>query len=116
MPLCPFLLSLFLLSPPSLFKIFRATRFASMADQTHFEFQKTQLQNDPKIAINYPGPLSPPLPAVSKQMELSRAMEASSKSNLFSLSRSDMIFEDEWIIVMNKPRGCIVRPSCISFV
>ncbi|CAL5341084.1 unnamed protein product [Camellia sinensis] len=105
MPLCPRLLSLGLHSPPSLFKIFGAARFASMADQTQFESQKTQLQNDPNIAINYPVPLSPPLPAVSKQMELSRAMEASSKSNLFSLSRTDVIFEDEWIIAVNKPQG-----------
>ncbi|KAL7003154.1 endopeptidase La [Sarracenia purpurea var. burkii] len=69
-----------------------------MADQT-------QLANDPKSTINYPVPLSPPLPTMSKQIELSRAMTASSKSSLVSLSSSHVLFEDEWLIVVNKPQG-----------
>ncbi|PSS00214.1 RNA pseudouridine synthase [Actinidia chinensis var. chinensis] len=81
------------------------TRFASMADQTLSNPQKTQSTDDLKSSINYPVPLSPPLPAMSKQIELSRAMTASSKSSLVSLSRSDVIFEDEWLIAFNKPQG-----------
>uniref|UniRef100_A0A5B7BZ50 Putative RNA pseudouridine synthase 1 n=1 Tax=Davidia involucrata TaxID=16924 RepID=A0A5B7BZ50_DAVIN len=82
-------------------------RFLSMADQAQSDSPKTQATSDPKthININYPVPLSPPLPSISKHIELSRAMSASSKSSLFSLSRSDVLFEDEWLIVVNKPQG-----------
>ncbi|KAF5200129.1 Rna pseudouridine synthase [Thalictrum thalictroides] len=71
-----------------------------MEDQTINE----NITNDPK-ASNYPIPLSPPLPAISKQIELNRAMSASSLSSLFSLSSRDVVFEDEWLIVVNKPQG-----------
>ncbi|XP_028792895.1 RNA pseudouridine synthase 1 [Neltuma alba] len=54
---------------------------------------------------NYPVPLSPQLPPISKQIELSRAMSASSKSSLFSLSRADILYEDEWLLAVNKPQG-----------
>ncbi|MED6223860.1 hypothetical protein PIB30_078261 [Stylosanthes scabra] len=54
---------------------------------------------------NYPVPLSPPLPAISKQIELTRAMTASSKSSLFSLSPCHVIYEDQWLIAINKPQG-----------
>ncbi|MBA0584633.1 hypothetical protein Gorai_015436 [Gossypium raimondii] len=54
---------------------------------------------------NYPTPLSPPLPSISKDIELARAMSASSKSSLFGLSRSDILYEDEWLIAVNKPQG-----------
>lgn len=62
-------------------------------------------QNVLQTTQNYPVPLSPPLPSVSKNIELTRAMSASSKSNLFSLSRNDVVFEDQWLIVVNKPQG-----------
>ncbi|GAV89236.1 PseudoU_synth_2 domain-containing protein [Cephalotus follicularis] len=58
-----------------------------------------------KTSQNYPTPLSPPPPAISKDIELARAMSASSKSSLFSLSKSDVIYEDEWLIAVNKPQG-----------
>lgn len=32
-------------------------------------------------------------------------MSASSKSSLFTLSRSEVLFEDEWLIAINKPQG-----------
>ncbi|XP_024966508.1 RNA pseudouridine synthase 1 [Cynara cardunculus var. scolymus] len=67
--------------------------------------QKTHLDDDPKYLEKYPVPLSPPLPAVSKDMELSRAMSASSKSALFSLCRTDVLLEDDWLIALNKPQG-----------
>ncbi|XP_023536802.1 RNA pseudouridine synthase 1 [Cucurbita pepo subsp. pepo] len=59
----------------------------------------------PVTGENYPVPLSPPLPAISKNLELARAMAACSKSSLFSLSACDVIYEDEWLIVVNKPQG-----------
>ncbi|CAK9135535.1 unnamed protein product [Ilex paraguariensis] len=76
-----------------------------MADYTHSDSSETRFTNDPKIHIDYPVPLSPPLPSVSKDIELSRAMSASSKSGLFSVSRSDVLFEDQWLIAVNKPQG-----------
>ncbi|KAJ6694460.1 hypothetical protein OIU85_005172 [Salix viminalis] len=38
-------------------------------------------------------------------MELARAMSASSKSSLFALSKSDVIYQDQWLIAVNKPQG-----------
>lgn len=55
--------------------------------------------------MNYPVPLSPPLPSLSKNIELSRALIASSKSALFSLSRTHVLYEDQWLIAINKPQG-----------
>ncbi|KAJ7977867.1 RNA pseudouridine synthase [Quillaja saponaria] len=62
-------------------------------------------QISPETFQDYPVPLSPPLPPISKQIELSRAMTASSKSSIFSLSRSDFLYEDPWLIAVNKPQG-----------
>ncbi|XP_073272789.1 RNA pseudouridine synthase 1 [Primulina huaijiensis] len=56
-------------------------------------------------ANNYPAPLSPPPPAISKNLELNRSLAASSKSSLFSLSKTELLFEDEWLIAVNKPQG-----------
>ncbi|XP_021742883.1 RNA pseudouridine synthase 1-like, partial [Chenopodium quinoa] len=69
--------------------------------------EETHLPNDPKnpSISSYPTPLSPPLPLISKEIELSRAMAASSKATNFSLSRDDVIFEDQWLLVVNKPSG-----------
>lgn len=61
--------------------------------------------NTPTIAESYPIPLSPPLPAISKQIELNRATIASSNSELFSLSKTHTIYEDEWLLAVNKPQG-----------
>ncbi|KAM7470026.1 hypothetical protein LguiA_008209 [Lonicera macranthoides] len=76
-----------------------------MADKTHTNSHKTHVTIDPKDLLNYPVPLSPPLPSISKDIELSRAMSAASKSSLFSLSTNKVLFEDEWLIVVNKPQG-----------
>ncbi|KAL5710011.1 endopeptidase La [Ranunculus cassubicifolius] len=54
---------------------------------------------------NYPIPLSPPLPAISKQIELSRAMSSSSTSSQFTLSSTHIIFQDDYFIIVNKPQG-----------
>lgn len=70
---------------------------------------------DPISPHNYPVPLSPQLPAISKQIELSRAMSAASKSSLFALSRTDILYEDEWLIAVNKPQG-IYCESVLSSV
>lgn len=56
-------------------------------------------------AENYPVPLSPPLPLISKEIELSRAMTAASNSTLFSLSPSDILYHDDHLIAVNKHRG-----------
>ncbi|XP_030476597.2 RNA pseudouridine synthase 1 [Syzygium oleosum] len=55
--------------------------------------------------ISYPVPLSPPLPPLSKQVELDRAMSASSRSSAFSLSRNHVVYEDEWLLAVDKPPG-----------
>ncbi|KAJ8623348.1 hypothetical protein MRB53_031877 [Persea americana] len=54
---------------------------------------------------NFPTPVSPPLPQISKDIELRRAMTASAKSSLFAISSSEIVFEDEFLIVVNKPSG-----------
>ncbi|CAN4110972.1 unnamed protein product [Withania somnifera] len=69
-----------------------------MSSQSYFE-------SPTEATTNYPIPLSPPLPALSKDIEPNRALTASSKSALFSIQRSHVIFEDEWIIAVNKPPG-----------
>ncbi|KZV43656.1 RNA pseudouridine synthase 1-like [Dorcoceras hygrometricum] len=66
-------------------------------------------------AREYPVPLSPPFPAISKNLELDRALTASSRSSFFSLSKSDVLFEDEWLIAVNKPQG-IYCESVLSAV
>lgn len=62
-------------------------------------------QDSVNLPRDYPSPLSPPLPSISKDIELARAMTASSKSSLFALSRTDVLFEDDWILAVNKPQG-----------
>ncbi|XP_057963360.1 RNA pseudouridine synthase 1 [Malania oleifera] len=77
-------------SPPS--------PYLPMSSQTH-------LPNEPQNPLDYPIPLSPPLPALSKHVEQSRAMSASSRSALFFLSSRDVLFQDQWLVAVNKPRG-----------
>ncbi|KAJ1425516.1 Pseudouridine synthase, RsuA/RluB/C/D/E/F [Sesbania bispinosa] len=52
-----------------------------------------------------PSALSPQLPAISKEIELSRAAIATSNSELFSLSKNDILYEDDSLIAVNKPQG-----------
>ncbi|KAH9618017.1 hypothetical protein KSS87_008644 [Heliosperma pusillum] len=73
---------------------------SSMKQELNTQIQ----QNDPSMS-DYPTPLSPPLPAISKDIELNRAMSASSNSSLFLLSKDDIIFQDQWLFVVNKPSG-----------
>ncbi|XVF41778.1 hypothetical protein PTKIN_Ptkin01aG0307400 [Pterospermum kingtungense] len=68
-------------------------------------FLCTKMSTNLNSLENYPTPLSPPLPSISKDIELARALTASSKSSLFGLSRSDILYEDEWLIAVNKPQG-----------
>lgn len=64
------------------------------------------ISSDPSdVLINYPVPLSPPLPAISKAIEQARAISASARSSSFSRERHLVIFEDEWLIAVNKPHG-----------
>lgn len=80
-------------------------RFASMAAEAHTNASQVQPENAPPTLANYPVPLSPPPTLLSKDVELNRALTASSKSSLFSLSRNDVLFEDDWLIAVNKPQG-----------
>ncbi|PON48232.1 Pseudouridine synthase [Parasponia andersonii] len=75
-----------------------------MSDHTDDPTKPTS-QNAFQTPQNYPVPLSPPLPSMSKDIELSRAISASSKSSLHSISRRDFVYEDEWLIAVNKPQG-----------
>ncbi|KAL0384766.1 UNVERIFIED_CONTAM: RNA pseudouridine synthase 1 [Sesamum radiatum] len=100
---------------PLLFRISKPVEFSSIAAVAHMKSPETQLENTPETLQNYPVPLSPPPPLISKNLELSRALTASSKSALFSLSREDVLFEDEWLIAVNKPQG-IYCESVLSSV
>jgi len=62
-------------------------------------------ENTPTILSNYPIPLSPQLPAISKQIELNRATIATSNSELFSLAQTHIIYEDEYLLAVDKPQG-----------
>ncbi|WOL06364.1 hypothetical protein Cni_G15096 [Canna indica] len=53
----------------------------------------------------YPTPLSPPYPLLSKKVELHRAMSASARSGRYVLSAADIVFEDHYLMVANKPAG-----------
>jgi hypothetical protein len=103
---CPFHLqptALFLTKfpkPPSLLCYFTTATMSNQADPTKPTSQNT-LQNPQ----NYPVPLSPPLPPISKNIELARAMSASSKSSLFTLLPTHVLYHDEWLIAVNKPQG-----------
>lgn len=55
------------------------------------------------VSGEYPSPVSPPYPAVSKDVELRRAMTASARSAVFA--SADVVFEDEWLAVVDKPAG-----------
>ncbi|TKY52301.1 RNA pseudouridine synthase [Spatholobus suberectus] len=70
----------------------------------------------PIATENYPVPLSPPLPLISKEIELSRAMTAASNSSLFSLSPTDILYQDDHLIAVNKHQGiyCETLLSCIT--
>ncbi|XP_047327551.1 RNA pseudouridine synthase 1 [Impatiens glandulifera] len=87
---------------PPRFRFCRMERIEAMGDQIPSNSQEILSEDALK---NYPKPLSPPLPALSQPIELSRAMSASSRSSLFSFSRSDIIFEDQWLMAVNKPAG-----------
>lgn len=104
----PFPLPLLSLQPATLFFTPKAFVFLSRSSITmsvQSDAINPSSQNALQISQNYPVPLSPPLPPISKHIELARAMSASSKSSLFSLSRDDVVFEDQWLIVVNKPQG-----------
>ncbi|XP_059438543.1 RNA pseudouridine synthase 1 [Corylus avellana] len=86
--------------PPCLLCHFTTATMSNHADPTKPTSQST-LQNPQ----NYPVPLSPTLPPISKNIELARAMSASSKSSLFTLLPTHVLYHDEWLIAVNKPQG-----------
>lgn len=78
------------------------------------EYIDPNSKDAPQTLTNYPKPISPPLPAISKHIEQSRAMSASSRSSLFSLCRSDILFEDQWLMAVNKPQGVYCETILLS--
>ena len=99
--------TLFFPSKPC-FKLTKTLAFSTLQSTTMSASQNSMnptSQNTPVNLQNYPIPLSPPLNPLSKEMELARAMSASSKSSLFALSKSDVIYQDQWLIAVNKPQG-----------
>ena len=56
--------------------------------------------------VDFPVPMSPFAGELSKEVELNRALvaEAAMKAGP-AISKEDVLFEDEWLIVVNKPRG-----------
>ncbi|GAU21526.1 hypothetical protein TSUD_34890 [Trifolium subterraneum] len=72
---------------------------------SHENKQSHYSEATPILTENYPIPLSPQLPLISKQIELNRATIATSNSQLFSLSKTHIIYEDEFLLAVNKPQG-----------
>ncbi|KAG0474436.1 hypothetical protein HPP92_014122 [Vanilla planifolia] len=75
---------------------------------------------DDEVALAgcYPIPISPPYPALSKEVEVRRAISAAARSEKYALSSSmdvDIIFEDEWLVVVNKPTGIYCETLLSSF-
>lgn len=56
-------------------------------------------------ASGFPTPMTPPYPAISKDVELRRAMTAAARSGAYELGAGDVVFEDESMVVVNKPSG-----------
>lgn len=56
--------------------------------------------------VDFPVPMSPFAGELSKEVELNRALiaEAAMKAGP-AINKDDVLFEDEWLIVVNKPRG-----------
>lgn len=86
--------------PPSILCYFTTATMSNQADPT-----KPTSENTLQTPRNYPVPLSPTLPPISKNIELTRAMSASSKSGLFTLLPTHVLYHDEWLIAVNKPQG-----------
>ncbi|XP_024360654.1 RNA pseudouridine synthase 1 [Physcomitrium patens] len=61
---------------------------------------------DSVLKLDYPVPLSPVPSQLSNEVELQRALvaEAAMKSRP-AIGRESVLFEDEWLIIVNKPRG-----------
>ncbi|CAN8244750.1 unnamed protein product [Cochlearia groenlandica] len=91
-------------SPSSANRIVKKPYFAITikAMEAHHNLPKLS-DSDPNR--NYPKPISDPPPLISKDIELKRAMEASSRSSLFNLTRDYILYEDEYLMAVNKPKG-----------
>ncbi|KAF3779743.1 RNA pseudouridine synthase 1 [Nymphaea thermarum] len=85
----------------------RGGRVRSLVSLPRMEGDPASNQQPPKETIGFPVPLSPPPPLLSKNLELERALSASAKSSdsLLLISRNDFVYEDEWLVVVNKPSG-----------
>jgi 23S rRNA-/tRNA-specific pseudouridylate synthase len=77
----------------------------SIITKPYFAIPIKAMEATSELNLNYPKPISAPPPPISKDIELRRAMEASSKSSLFNLTRDDILYEDEYLMAVNKPKG-----------
>lgn len=72
------------------------------------ESSQNQTDGNPQLfsETNFPKPLSAPPPKHSKQIEFDRAMcaEAAVKAGP-ALTKNEIIYEDDWLIAVNKPSG-----------
>jgi 23S rRNA-/tRNA-specific pseudouridylate synthase len=57
--------------------------------------------------------VSLPYPAASKDVELRRAMTASARSA--AIAFADIVFEDEWLAIIDKPAGVYCNALLTSF-
>ncbi|CAA7035334.1 unnamed protein product [Microthlaspi erraticum] len=86
-------------------KPYFATSIKSMEEAQHNLPSTDSSISESVINRNYPKPITAPPPPISKDIELNRATEASSKSILFNLTRDHILYEDEWLMAVNKPKG-----------
>ncbi|CAN6329418.1 unnamed protein product [Urochloa humidicola] len=90
-----------LLSPPA--GAATPLRFRSLLPPARCLAAMSAAETTAPLSGEYPSPVSPPYPAASKDVELRRAMIASARSAVFT--SADVVFEDEWLAVVNKPAG-----------
>lgn len=77
----------------------------SILTKPYFAISIKAMEATSDLNLHYPKPISPPPPPISKDIEHRRAMEASSKSSLFNLTRDHVLYEDEYLMAVNKPKG-----------
>jgi len=64
--------------------------------------------------VDFPMPMSPFAGELSKEVELQRALvaEVAMKSGP-AIGRENVLFEDDWLMIVNKPRGLYCIFQCV---
>ncbi|XP_056866032.1 RNA pseudouridine synthase 1-like isoform X2 [Raphanus sativus] len=91
-------------SPPLLVRNLLSAKQNTLFRQLHIKAMEAP-HDLPITDLDYPKPISAPPPPISKDIELKRAIEASSKSTLFNLTTDHVLYQDEWLMAVNKPKG-----------